>query len=319
MALIPLAIGLAAATGAVRRAVDPSFGSWLLVSIGLIAGSQMHAIFWPSMYGSLVIRAAVAVTIVVGGVLELRRVVAERASLLAEEQERVRRLEELTVLRADFTSMVAHELATPLAAIANLARVASLQSVPDTLRMESASTITSETKLLQALVRDISDAAEVERDDFKADLRPVSVRSMINDAAAYARSVDATHPLVVDEATEAEVLADPERIGQVLRNLLNNAMKHTPSGTRVTLRARRTGHLVLIEVEDTGQGISPMDQRRIFEKFGRGPSANGNRVPGRGLGLYLSRRILRSHGTDLKLLSTSGNGALFSFELESAT
>jgi signal transduction histidine kinase len=135
-----------------------------------------------------------------------------RASLLAEEQERVRRLEELSELRADFTSMVAHELATPLAAIANLAHVASLQNVPDTTRMESATTIASETKLLQALVRDMSDAAEVERDDFRADLRPVPVRSLIDDAAAYARSVDTSHPLVVDEAIAVEVLADPERI-----------------------------------------------------------------------------------------------------------
>ncbi len=321
MALVPFAISLVVAVGAARRAQDPALGAWLLVSVALFAGAQLHTIFWPSMYSSLlsrtsVIRFAVAATIVVGGLMEFRRVVAERAALLAAEQEHVRRLEDLTQLRADFTSMVAHELATPLAAISNLSQIVSLPNVSDSVREESAATIASETRLLQSLVKDVRQAAEIERDDFRADVRCVPVQSLIDNAAAYARSVDISHPFVVDQQTSVNVLADPERIGQVLRNLLNNAVKHTPRGTRVTIRAREKDRHVVIEVTDTGQGIAPVDQRRIFEKFGRGQSPTGGPTPGRGLGLYLSRRILRSHGTDLTLVSTPGQGATFRFDLE---
>ncbi len=90
----------------------------------------------------------------------------------------------------------------------------------------------------------------------------------------------------------------------MIRNLINNAFRHTPSGTPITLRAATFGPEVRIDVADAGPGIDPADQARILEKYGRGPNAKSD---GRGLGLYLSRRILQAHG------------ACFSFCLKEST
>jgi signal transduction histidine kinase len=106
------------------------------------------------------------------------------------------------------------------------------------------------------------------------------------------------------------------RIGQVVRNLLTNAAKYSPAGTPITLRTTRRGDRVRIEVVDRGGGIHPDDLHRVFEKFGRGRDVTGDKTAGVGLGLYLSRRIVRAHGSDLKVDSTPGTGCVFSFELE---
>lgn len=127
------------------------------------------------------------------------------------------------------------------------------------------------------------------------------------------------HPFIEDidaAVLAAAVHADPERIGQVLRNLVGNAGKHTPSGTRIELRARRDGTRVRIEVADTGPGIPQEDLGRIFEKFGRGRDVEGRRVPGVGLGLYLSRRIIQAHGGTITITSCEGEGSVFGFSLE---
>ncbi len=106
----------------------------------------------------------------------------------------------------------------------------------------------------------------------------------------------------------------------MLRNLLSNAAKYSPDGAPVELRTRpgtTPGH-VRIEVADQGVGIHPDDAARIFEKFGRGRDRFGRKVAGVGLGLYLSRRILRAHGSDLTLDPAPEGGSIFSFELEVA-
>ena len=117
-------------------------------------------------------------------------------------------------------------------------------------------------------------------------------------------------------AVRDRVLADPGRIGQVLRNLLSNAAKYSPPGAPIALRARRVGERVRVEVEDRGPGIASDDLARVFEKFGRGGEAAGGSAAGLGLGLYLSRRIVRAHGGDLLVESTPGQGSVFASELE---
>jgi signal transduction histidine kinase len=114
------------------------------------------------------------------------------------------------------------------------------------------------------------------------------------------------------------VLADRERIGQVLRNLLSNAAKYSGPRAPIELCAERHGDYVRFTVRDEGYGIHPDDMERIFEKFGRGRDRSGRRVTGVGLGLYLSRRIVQLHGSELEVDSALDEGSSFSFELEIA-
>jgi signal transduction histidine kinase len=116
---------------------------------------------------------------------------------------------------------------------------------------------------------------------------------------------------------DGRVRADPYRIGQVLRNLLSNAAKYSPDGAPIELRAR-SGEIpgcICIEVADRGRGVHPDDVDVIFKKFGRGRDRGGRSAYGVGLGLYLSRRILQAHGSELTLDSEPGGGSVFGFEL----
>jgi PAS domain S-box-containing protein len=242
-----------------------------------------------------------------------QRLERERSGLLAAAQEQTRRLEELSALKADFTAMIAHELATPVAAIRALAGLLCSPQGDPAQQTALATAIGAEAAMLATLVEDVRAAALVERDDFTIRARPVPIASLLADAAAFARTVAAEHPLTTEAQTVARVLADPERIGQVLRNLVGNAAKHTPPGTAITVRARPEEDRVRIEVADAGPGIHPDDMRRIFAKFGRGRDATGSGVPGAGLGLYLSRRIIGAHGSELTVQSEPGAGAVFGF------
>jgi signal transduction histidine kinase len=297
-------------------------GVWLVVAMVLLASAQLHNIIWPSAFSrvltaSHVLRLASAATIAVGGLVELRRIAAEQARLLAAEQDRSRRLTELAALKADFTAMVTHELSSPLAAIRGFLDMLATGELGPAEQAQALATIRTETALLTALVADIQVAATVERDDFAVHPRPVPVRVLLADAAALARTLPGDHPLTTTLATDAWVWADPERIGQVLHNLLGNAAKFSPAGTPIELRATLHAGRVRIAVADHGCGIHPDDVARIFEKFGRGCHPSGRKVAGLGLGLYLSQRIVRAHGGELSVDSTSG-GAVFAFDLEVA-
>ncbi|HET8632330.1 MAG TPA: HAMP domain-containing sensor histidine kinase [Thermomicrobiales bacterium] len=324
LSLIPLGLALAAAVGAARRPLPGALGRWLAAAMALLVGAQLHNLCWPSAYSTVLttanlLRLAFAVAVTAGAILELRRVAAERAALLAAERETTRRLEELAALKAAFTAMVAHELGSPLAAIRAYTDMLATGEFAAAGRAAALAAIQAEAGLLTALVADVQAAATVERDDFALRPRPTPLGALLADAAAFARALPGAHPLTVAAPDdEAWVLADPERIGQVLRNLLGNAAHYAPDGAPIALRARRAGRRVRIEVADEGYGIHPDDLPRIFEKFGRGRDRAGHKVAGMGLGLYLSRRIVRAHGADLAVTSAPRAGSVFAFDLEVA-
>ena len=325
---VPLALAVAAAVGAVLQKGREELPGWILVAAVIYAGAQLHDYLWPTTYASMlvshsdILRFASALVVAVGGVLELRRIAAERAAMLAAERDVSRRLSELATLRADFTAMIAHELGGPLAAVRRLTEMLAIDDVDPAMRRYAVTAIESETDALDALVKDVRSSAAIEREDFTVEPRPVPLDDLLTEAEIFANSLSVKHPVKLFLSEDLEhsekVLADPERIGQVLRNLLSNAAKYSPEGTPIELRATRLrggARRVRIEVVDHGPGIHPDDTLRIFEKFGRGRDALGKRIAGVGLGLYLSRRIVQAHGGDLTVDSKQGAGSAFGFEL----
>ena len=228
------------------------------------------------------------------------------------------RLSELAVLKADFTAMVAHELASPIAAIRILVDMLATGELSPEAHSQTLATIGAQTDALKTLVSDLQTAATAERDDFAVRLRPVRVSELLITAAAFNRTLPGEHPMTTQIADLDWVLADQERIGQVIRNLIDNAAKYSPSGAPIELRAIAQGKRMRIEVADRGPGIAPQDLHRIFEKFGRGCDERGERVPGVGLGLYLSRRLVQMHGSELTVEPRPGGGSTFAFQLELA-
>jgi PAS domain S-box-containing protein len=269
------------------------------------------------------------------------RDITERKRIEEEIRETNRRLGELATLRADFTAMVAHELDTPLAVIRGYADVLATGELEPAESERALSQIQAETEVLNALVEDVRVAASEERRDFVVNPRVVPVDELLDAAARFAVTLPGDHPLSLEypsgggqwdgvragyadpfifggTASGPEVWADPYKIGQVLRNLLANAVKYSPEGAPIELRAvpDEVVRRVRIEVVDHGPGIHPDDVERIFEKFGRGRDAEGRQVAGVGLGLYLSRRILQAHGSDMAVDNRTGGGSVFSFDLE---
>lgn len=309
-----------ASWGAVRQVRRQAISGWILIGMVLLAGSQLHALFWPSLYSNVISSTTVLrllfTSVVVGGsVLELYALSRERSELLARERERVRQLEELGAMKRDFTAMVAHELGTPLAAIGNLAELIRMGVVPPAEQNSFMDKIWDESRRLQLLVRDFQESDTIERDDFSVHLQRMPVRQLLVDAHDYADVVRKRNPVTLQFDADVDVMADRDRIGQVLRNLINNAIRHTPTGTPIRLCASREDGGVQISVIDDGPGIPVEDQSRILEKFGRGRATTSK---GTGLGLYLSQRILQAHGSDITIESEPGHGSCFRFRLEEA-
>lgn len=320
LALLPLALSAVAAAGAARLAARGELPVWLSVATVVFAGSQLHNVFWPSTYGQVVtsadpLRLAFAAVVAWGAVSELGRASRERKALLAEAEDRSRLLAELTVLKADFTAMVAHELANPLRAVRGLSEMLALGDFCGAERARLLERLQAEADGLEALIEDVRTAAAAEREDFRVRPRPVRVGELVGRAASFARALPGAGPLAVyDEAAGASVMADPARTHQVLCNLLTNAAKYSPEGAPIRLAAvfSEGGGKVRLEVADRGAGIRSEDLPRLFEKFSRGRGAAGG---GAGLGLYLSRRIVRGHGGEISVRSEPGGGSAFAFEL----
>jgi signal transduction histidine kinase len=240
--------------------------------------------------------------------------------LLAEERERADRLAELAALKAEFTSMVAHELGNPVTAIRRMCEVLRVRQLDPEDRAQVLDSMVGELDALTALIRDVEFSSRVDGADFHLEAVPVAVTELLETAEAYLRTfADRGRPVAVRAEAVADhvVVADPERVGQVLRNLLENAIKFSPPSALVELRAVRgvSEDRVRLEVIDHGPGIPADEVGRIFERFGRGRDANARKLPGVGLGLYLSRQLVRAHGSELAVRSRPGEGSTFSFEL----
>ena len=318
---IPFGLAIVAVAGAIHFYRLRDLGGWLLIAMIFLAGAQLHNLLWPSIYSPLLttanlLRFLFAAVVIVGGVLELRRVAAQRAQLLATEQEFSRRLSELAELKNDFTAMVAHEIGSPLAAIRGWAALLDLRDLSPHERGRALAAIDAEVDLLHSLIDDVRDISAIERSDFSVERAGVPINVLLEDATAFGAMLPGDHPLSVTNETSGLVWADRERIGQVMRNLLSNAAKYSPRGTPIHITTTCVDRYIRIEVVDQGFGILPEDQERIFQRFGRGSSHQRLLIGGTGLGLYVSRRILEAHGSTVTVNSTPGEGSVFGFELE---
>ncbi len=324
LSLVPLALATAAAMGAALHLGFDRIGGWLVVAMTLLAGSQLHNLLWPSALGPVLtsanlLRFGFALLLVVGGVYELRRIATERTALLTAERDYSRRLTDLTRLRSDFTAMAAHELGSPVAAISGWADVLATGQLSPEQHGRAIATIRTETSALNSLLTDVRTVINAERADFSVHPRPVSLEEIVSDAVAFARVLPDEHWISWTYDLAGTVLADPLRIGQVLRNLISNAAKYSDPTAPIEIRVVHLPARIRIEVVDAGYGIHPDDMARVFEKFGRGRDLEGRRIQGVGLGLYLSHRIILAHDSKLTVSSTPGEGSVFGFELETVS
>ena len=240
-------------------------------------------------------------------------------NMRAYEAERttVEELRRLSALRADFVSLVSHELRSPMASVIGSARTLEQRwrELSPEQRESFLALIAHETSRLAELIGDVLDTSRIEAGTFSYSFDEVDLGRLVRDSAAAAEhgQDEVAVEAVVREPLPA-VRGDRDRLRQVLVNLIDNAVKYSPPGDRVRVEAESTDGRVVIEVRDRGPGISPEHQRLIFEKFGRANVAE-HAKPGTGLGLFIARSIAEAHGGALEVRSAPGRGATFRLSL----
>ena len=242
----------------------------------------------------------------------------KNVNLFNETVQKTRELEVANRHKSEFLANMSHELRTPLNAIIGFSEVLLTKMFGDVnpKQTEYLEDVLSSGKHLLSLINDILDLSKIEAGRMELELSKFSLASAIESGLVIVRERAARHGIRVSIALPPalpEVEADERKVKQILYNLLSNAVKFTPDGGRVEVSAHAESDDVRVDVRDTGIGIAPEDQDRVFEEFrqvGRERSREGT-----GLGLTLTKRFVELHGGRIWLESTPGKGSVFSFTL----
>lgn len=238
--------------------------------------------------------------------------VAFHAQLHAERAETVARLRELTELKSDFVAIASHELRTPLTGIRGFASL--LMDNFDALSLEEVreylSIIDGQSQRLVRLVEDLLVVSRLEGGRLRLKVEEVQLRPFLQNLVAS--FVDQAGRISLNGPEEpATVRIDPDRVEQVLRNLVQNALKFSPPDEQVTVSARRPPGGVNFEVADRGVGIPPDEIANIFDRFHQAGNGGRREREGVGLGLYIAKRLLEEMGGEITVESAPGQGATF--------
>jgi signal transduction histidine kinase len=230
----------------------------------------------------------------------------------------------LEQMRTEFVSTVSHELRTPLAAIYGAAMTLRRSDVAldEGQRARLLDVVSGEADRLARTVNDILWASRLDTDSLHVSIQNCDAAALVRDVVrAQEAHLDQAHALVVEvEDGLPPIAGDPDKVGRVLINLVDNAVKYSPDGGEVAIRVGRAGSHVRFAVVDRGLGIPPAEQRRVFEKFYRLDPQMNRGVGGTGLGLYICRELVRRMDGRIWVESEGADrGSTFTVELPIAT
>jgi signal transduction histidine kinase len=233
------------------------------------------------------------------------------------ERDAADELRRLSALRADFVSVVSHELRSPMAAVIGAARTLQgrWRELTADQRQSFLALIGDETSRLANLISDVLDTSRIEAGTFSFSFSDVDLAELLRDVAASAELGQDEVRVTTEVGTALpHVRGDRERLRQVIQNLVDNAVKYSSAGGEVRLTVTTYDGRIRVDVQDEGPGIPLEDQKLIFEKFGRS-DAGGAAKPGTGLGLFIARSIVEAHGGSLEVESAPQEGSFFILEL----
>jgi signal transduction histidine kinase len=232
----------------------------------------------------------------------------------ADEQQR-----ELDRLRRNLIAWAGHDLRTPLASIRAIVEALADGVVDDPETVDRyLRTAKREIGSLSLLIDDLFELAQLEAGGLRLELVPNSISDLLSDTMESFSELAARQDVALEgSATPGvdPVLMDAQQIGRVLSNLLGNALRHTPAGGAVRVRAIRTAESVRVEINDTGEGIDAEDLPHVFERFYRGEKSRSRATGGAGLGLAIAKGIVEAHGGQIGVDSAPGEGTRFFFTL----
>ncbi len=240
-------------------------------------------------------------------------------SLVGRVCARNEELRRLDRLKYDLIASVSHELRNPLTSIRGYLELVLDGEVGELTEEQRRylSVVDRNAERLLRVVGDLLLSAQVEAGEIALECRMTDLDQLVREAVEAARPLAAEHEVEIELDAERMGLlnGDPARLAQSLDNLVMNALKFTPPGGRVDVRTSLEGGVAVLEVADTGIGISEEDQQRLFQRFFRAEGAILNAIEGTGLGLAIAKAIIDSHGGRLSVRSTAGLGTTFRMEL----
>ena len=230
----------------------------------------------------------------------------------------VRESDETERLRSELMATFSHELRTPLATIKGYSTALLLEDVqwPEEKRREFLGLIDEECDNLEGMISDILDSSLIDVGQLGIELQPVRLPLLAKEVSTEMQRATEIHRFALDFPGDFPIIdADPRRIKQVLRNILDNAIKYSPDKGLVVIRGEVRPHDVVISIADQGVGISPEDLIPLFDKYFRVKAPTGYHVAGTGLGLPVSRAIVEAHGGRIWAKSKIGEGTTLYFSI----
>ena len=262
-----------------------------------------------ALFGGLAVLFVALLFLIRGASRQLRRQSDELALFAARQ--------EVNRLQTEFVGVVSHELRTPLTALLGFSELLLAEDVPDSDRREGTTLLHNGAQRLRHLVEQLLDVSRIDHARLELRLGPVSVAEATEQALHSIAALP--HGLEISQRFEPDlppVLADHEKLVQILTNLVSNAVKYSPDGGQITIDARRVGPSVRIEIADQGLGLPSHELDSIFDRFHRVDDERRRTIEGTGLGLYITRQLVEMHGGTVTVHSLGkGHGSTFTVVL----
>jgi signal transduction histidine kinase len=230
----------------------------------------------------------------------------------ARQRQAVEQLERLNRAKSEFVSIVSHEFRTPLTGIQGFSEMMRDEQLSIEEMREYAGDINKDSQRLNRMIDEMLDLDRMESGRMTIHPERMDLNAVLDEAVNRVRPNAPNHTLLLDLQSDLpSIHGDRDRLTQVASNLLNNAVKYSPTGGRITVKSRAEGDAVRIEVRDEGLGIPPEALETIFERYSRVDSQATKDIPGTGLGLPIVRQIVQLHGGRVWAESELGRGSVF--------
>ena len=221
------------------------------------------------------------------------------------------------IRKNDFIAMASHELKTPLTSLKAYLQLmeTKLTGTNDPFVKTAVVKSGNQVNKMTALIHGFLDISKIEPGKLKLIPTTFDIHALIEEVMAESRVLSNTHSLRFESSGELSINADRSKIGQVISNLINNAIKYSPKGSYIILKCKIDNSNVVVSVTDEGIGIKPKDQEKIFQRFYRAEEDEYRNISGFGIGLYLSSEIIQRHKGKIWVKSAEGEGSTFYFSI----